>query len=196
MFAKQIKVFLNWFNSRYPALSRIIDWLVILLPPLLLTPLVFIPIDLSLAVFFWMVAAVVFFVSLRTIGRFLWNGPRRKLIRPMLAILAMVSAVMMISASRRSADEYASSLALVAQQLCQSKGECQETLEGISCDRTLAADRCVSGYGDYGSQFAVSYSISPDKASFTVQVRHNIDERLILRGGVHQELQSHTTRSD
>jgi len=174
-------------------IKNIFNWLLILLPPLLLTPLLFIPLDMF-TMLFWGPAFLIFLVSAWHILQFLAKRLRgqtqfrKELIRPLLAILIIVAAAGLVAASRHSADEFGRRIARNAQQICNERGECPLIVEGLSHLEGRTRGLCRTSYGDYGAKFVITYSASEDRKTFQVTVRHNIDEALILQGGVHQEL--------
>lgn len=180
---------------RYQEKSRSLYWLSVILPPLLLTPLVFIPFDLGSSLF-WMPVLVVLPVSVWHISQFATKAQWERLIRPILALSIIAIAMVLLGASRRSADDFGRAIALEAHQFCGANGRCPEIVKGSTCVERPSFSDCEfqTNYGNYGSKYLVKYAVSKDRSSFRVLVRHNIDESLILHGGTQAELKEELTK--
>jgi len=180
---------------RYQEKSSVFNWVSIILPPLLLTPLTVIPFDLG-TVFFWMPAVVVFPVSVWHIAKFAAAGQSKRLIRPVLAVCVIVGVMVLLGASRQSADEFGRAIAREADQHCKANGYCPEMVKGLRCLERADRGDCEvrAEYGDYGAKYWVAYTLLKDRSSFRVRVRHDIDQSLILYGSVQDALKEELTR--
>jgi len=171
-------------------LKRVMAWIKIILPPLLLIPLLYMPFDIGSAIF-WVAAFVIFVKSLLSLFGFIYRRLRKKdslqkeLIRPLLAVIIVIFDVVCIVASQRSADIYAKNNAMIAQKECRYSKECPDHIDGMEFVRSGVSK---TYYGKFGSKYPVLYTRSEDGKSFEIMVRHNIDDIYIIRGGVDIQL--------
>lgn len=166
-------------------MKEIIAWIKIILPPLLLIPLVFVPFDMFTA-FLWVIGFVVFVKSTVTLTKSIYRNVRKKepfrkeLIRPSLSIIIIVLNLTLISASQMSADNFARRTAKITLEQCNKAGECPACIDGMAVAEN---GLCRTSYGDYGVKYTVVYKASEDKRSFEIAVRHDIDSFLVIKGG-------------
>ena len=172
-------------------MKEIIVWFKIILPPLFLIPLLFVPFDMLTAIL-WFVAFVVFVKSIASLAKSIYRRVRGKkqfqkeLIRPALAIIIIILDVMLIVASQNSADTFARHVANIAQGQCKKNDKCPDRVDGMEF---VENGLSKISYGDYGAKYPVTYKVSEDKKSFGVTVRHSIDSFLTIKGGVENEIE-------
>ena len=166
------------------------SWFFIIVPPLFLSPLVLVPLDIGTMVF-WGPAFIILLVSAWHLFKFIVNRIRKKipfqraLFRPLFSVMIIIGALVLVHASQGTADKFGRRIAHAVDIKCKKDGRCPESVDGFECD----PDRgCRTLYGDYGAKFRVSYTVSKDRMNFIVVVHHNIDEALILEGGVTDEI--------
>ena len=180
----------------------IIRWVAIILPPLLLFLWVFIPIDM-ITILFWIVGFLIAGVSgislLFKLISFLRIGSRNKqerqflkiqMIRPVLALIVFCLVLLSINLSLKSADNYSLRKAQEIQRICNADQTCPEMVPGW--ERGVTGDwfQSVTLYGRYGTKYRIIYTVSDDKKSFHMAVKHNIDEAFDIVGGVNKEVVS------
>lgn len=166
------------------------SWVFIIVPPLFLCPLVLVPLDMG-TMLFWGPAFILLLVSIWHVVKFIVNRIfkktplQRALIRPSLSVIIIIGALVLVYASQGTADKFARRIAHAVDIQCKKEGRCPESVDGFECNSDRA---CEALYGDYGAKFRVRYTVSKDRMNFIVVVRHNIDEALILKGGVTDEI--------
>jgi hypothetical protein len=172
------------------------SWFFIIVPPLFLSPLVLVPLDMG-TMLFWGPAFIILLVSTWQVVKFIVNRIRKKtplqrvLFRPLLSVMIIIGALVLFYASQGTADKFARRVAYAVNIKCKKEGRCPELVDGLEC----APNRgCSVRYGDYGAKFRVRYKVSNDRMYFRVAVRHNIDEALILDGGVANEIREKLVR--
>jgi len=173
-------------------MKTLLVWGKIVIPPLLMVPLAFMPMDFGTG-FLWFIAFCVFLKSSIGLARALYRRLaekerfKKEQLRPLLAVVILVLAVVLVTASLRSADNFARRLAAAVQAQCRQEGRCPDRVDGHGLDFSRPGfGRCE--YGDYGARYTVAYVLSEDKRGFEVRVRHNIDEFFIVKGGVEKKL--------
>jgi hypothetical protein len=166
------------------------SWFFIIFPPLLLCPLVFVPLDLG-SMLFWGPAFIILLVSSWHLLKFIINLIPKKitfqrvLIRPLLTVTIIIGALVLINASQGTADKFARQVAQTVEQKCKKQGRCPEHVTGFDCE---PGGKCRTFYGEYGAKYLVRYNVSDDRMRFSMVVRHNIDEALIIESGVTEEM--------
>ena len=107
----------------------------------------------------------------------------------MLVICIVIGAFTLVWLSLKSADVYAVEIARQIQNSCDVNSVCPEIIEGWkTSDREWVS--CSIMYGKYGAKYPIRYKVSDDRCEFSIAVRHNIDERFYVTGGVNQELKA------
>jgi len=197
-----IFVLIIWILAKtYTFKNKFFLWLAIIIPPLLLIYLIWVPFDMPTIVL-WLPGMIVFLVSaISIIANFLKfiflskgqkdekNKFKIRFIRPTLAILIFLFAFLCLAASQKSADNYAVNMSKKIQSECNAEKKCPENIAGWWNDLPeLSGYTSAVLYGKYGTKYRVSYSVSEDKQSFNMAVRHNIDEGLSINGGVDKQL--------
>jgi len=178
--------------------NPVLRWIAILSPPLCLIPLMFIPIDMF-TIIFWELGFLLSLISttsilarvahLRKMGKEdteARSEQKIRLVRPVLTVAIFCLAILCVKASVKSADNYAIEMGKRIQAICNAQKICPERVEGWQDADRRAWYSSVTSYGKYGAKFRIAYSIADDKQSFTISVRHNIDEGFRVSGGVNQ----------
>jgi hypothetical protein len=172
-------------------------WLVRVVPPLLLLPLVVIPPWDQLIFIFWLIGALAMLVSswriVYQIGRKCWasifsrecNLDGKALLRPFVTVGVMVIAFTSLSVSWRSARTYILKVAEQVQSTCIKSGECPGDMPGWTRD----GSKYVSLAGSLMS-FPVYYYPMEDQKAFKVLVRWNYESHFEVTGGVNSQLKS------
>lgn len=188
--------------------NRLPRWCPIVIPPLVLVPLIWVPIDLMTAPI-WIFAFVAFVFSvLSLIARSViivvkWCRNKQLpdssatfgALRPLLVVSLYLFAYGMTKLSLRSANVFAARTALEIQAICDANGLCpkempgwQDPYEDIGGSDTEDNSTRIVLYGAFGAKYKVTYNMSNHLKTFSVNVRHNIDESFCVRGGVEKEL--------
>ena len=176
-------------------------WPAIILPPLPILLLCFVPLDMATTPI-WLIGWIAFIISvifiLMRVIKILFlersNNLQRKvlvlkLVRPLLVVIFVILAHLLIKLSIASADQYALKVAREIQRETKMKGVCPENIEGWSPARYGCGHRDIL-YGEYGTRYVIRYFFSEDKKEFEIIVRHNIDERCFITGGVNKPLKA------
>ena len=183
------------------------QWLAILLPPLLILCLIRISIGEFTLLIFWFPGGLVFAFSVVSIivhlaivivklfKKSFNNSYLIRFIRPALTIICFLSAVHFMKLSIRYADEQGIKIARQLHQKCNDEKTLPDHIEGWQWDSYLG--QSVTLKGRYGTRYPISYSLYHDDPNrFTIQVRHNIEDRLYIHGGIGQKLQKQYHRGD
>lgn len=189
----------------YTFKNKFFRWLAIIIPPLLLIYLIWIPFDI-VAHLLWLPGQIAFLVSMISIItsfiKFFRLGKNKderdkikiRFIRPILTILIFLFATLCLNASRNSADDYAVNMSKRIQNTCNAEKLCPETIVGWgSIPKWEMGYSSEMFYGKYGTKYRITYSVSEDRQSFNMAVSHNIDEGFFIEGGVSKELSSNAT---
>lgn len=178
----------------------IFRWIAIILPPLLLSLWAFIPIDM-ITILFWIVGFIITGVSgisllLKLISFVKTNSKNKQerhflkiqMIKPTLAIMVFCLVLLSINLSVKSADDFALRKAQKIHRICNADQTCPEMVPGW--ERGVPGDwfQSVILYGRYGTKYRITYTVSDDKKSFSMTVKHNIDEAFDISGGVNKEV--------
>lgn len=187
-------------SKTYAIKNKFLLWSAIIIPPLLLIYLIWIPVDM-VTLLLWFPGAIAFLISavstIVNFVKFLRLSKDKKeeigkikirLIRPMLTMLVFLFAILCLAASRKSADNYAATVGKKIQGICSAEELCPESIAGWSSVPEESGYNSVIFYGKYGTKYRVSYSVSKDRKSFNIEVKHNIDEGLSIKGGVGKQL--------
>jgi hypothetical protein len=116
------------------------------------------------------------------------NQLKIRFIRPMLTILIFLFAVLCLRASRNSADNYAIATSRKIQEICNAKKLCPENIVEWQNVPEARGHNSSILYGKYGTKYRIFYSVSEDRQTFNMAIRHNIDEGLYIEGGVGKQL--------
>jgi hypothetical protein len=166
-------------------------WMLILIPPLLLIPMVCVPFDVFTDLLWYTVALIFLFSCIKVVLtvikliRFHDTSLYQHLVRPGLAILSILIVSICIYASLLSADRYALKFASEMQSRVDTAGVCPKNIdnwsqndEGYSC----------RWYGKYGAKYAIFYWCSDDEQQFGIYVWHRMNYRFVISGGVGRKL--------
>ena len=160
--------------------------------PLLLGALVFVPPDFG-TVLFWLAGGTITIISLVRLIRYGFQREFSKMMFPALSVAMFCAALAIIAVSIDEADAYGRKTAQQIQKSCGQDQRCpagSTVLSGWDChlpDGMLGV-ACHRLYGNYGARFWVRYQPDLEMRNFVITVRHNIDRRLIIRGGVDRPL--------
>lgn len=179
-----------------------ISWPKLLIPPLFLIPLIWIPWDI-ITVTFWIPGIIVFIWSVISIfvqltiliirhfkKQYVPLYIKLQIIRPILAVTIFLIVVLAINLSLASADKYGIEAAKQIQTQCMEQGICHDKIDGWDIEESEYGIRVSKLYGKYGTKYILRYSASDDKKEFTISVRHNIDKGFYIKGGVNKELKA------
>jgi hypothetical protein len=186
----------------YGIKNPFLRWIFILLPPLSLLLLMWVPIDLittalwgpAMLAFVISIISIVYRLTCAYINKLKKKPPspitlKIELIRPILVVLIFPTVFGITKLSQKSADIYAAKTAKNVQRMCNENGVCPEFIEGweVGVESWYASSKL---YGRYGSKYIIRYCIEDDPNGFTIIVRHNIDEGFYIYGGVGKTLQA------
>lgn len=189
-------------------------WFLIIFPPLLLLPLIFIPGWDEPEWLFWGAGYIAFIVAVARIFRNLiraaWRTIRKQnhgiifgqLIRSFLVVILFPSVMFIVNLSMSSADTYARELSRTIQNECRLKSACPSQIAGWTRHQGAADILWVStareiwrtAYGEYGAKYPIIYRVSPDKTRFTIIVSHSRLAVIFISGGVNEELKESKDR--
>ncbi|MDD4183692.1 MAG: hypothetical protein PHT53_07760, partial [Candidatus Omnitrophica bacterium] len=125
----------------YTFKNKFFRWLAIVIPPILLIYLIWIPFDI-VAHLLWLPGQIAFLISIVSIIINLINFIRLnnnkvgqdkiriRFVRPMLTILVFLFALLCVNASRNSADNYAIDVSKRIQDVCNADKICPEAIAG------------------------------------------------------------------
>jgi hypothetical protein len=194
LLALVVSVVLIFFTHRTK--SNRIFWWAIVFPPLTLMYLIFINMDIW-TVMHWLMGFLVMVFSIvtllyRSVMILQYKFKRKdldkryelRLIRPALAIFVVLLAYNMVHWSMDSADAYARDLAVDIQKKCNNEKVCPAQLDGWEEIESWSTGAML--YGKYGSKYLIRYFAKGN--SFSLQVKHDIDEKLSIFGGVDRPL--------
>jgi len=184
----------------YKIKNTFIRWPCIVLPPLSLVILVWIPQDL-ITVVVWRPAQVAMLFSIcsivvnvvvaiiRRIRKQKAGGVSLvvRLIRPVMVVCIYFCVVSIVRLSIKSADIYAVQVGKQVQQSCDTNGLCPERIDGWDAS-VREGVQCEIWYGKYGTKYFLRYMISGEGKEFTILTKHNIDEAFYVTGGVNKNL--------
>ena len=105
-----------------------------------------------------------------------------RLVRPCIASIIFVLAVLAHGYSQKMADAYAIEKAREIQKIIDTTGKCPLEI----ADWTNDEGASVIMYGKIGPKFPIIYTATLD--AFRIQVRHHLDDRLYIDGGVDQKI--------
>jgi len=194
-------VLLPIFLLTYRIKNSFLRWCLIIIPPLFLIFLYWIPCDIW-TMPFWAPAGFAFFWSvisllinvviiivrrLRKRPQIIFNKTR--FVRPILTICIFLIVFSFVQQSRFSANKYAMEVGKEIQSIADTNGICPEKIQGwVVSER----DPNMYGnmYGKYGTKYPVKYLPSENRKEFTISVYNNIDEHFYVTGGVELELRA------
>lgn len=172
-------------------MKKIGEWFKIIVLPLFLVPLAFMPID-AVTGFFWLIAVVILIKSTATLIKFAFHFLKKKahfqkeFIQPLLIIVIIVTSAASVVASQQAADQFARRVAHRSQELCLQNNKCPDKISEM---QQYSNNVYKTSYGKYGIKYPVTYIISEDKMCFQIRVRHRLDEYFIIKGGVKNKLE-------
>jgi len=182
--------------------KKALSWIVVVIPPLILLPLVSIPFDLPTG-FFWLIGGVAMFVSfchiVYKIGQKGWATifsrqytlEYKTLLRPLLTIVVMLVAFTSSKVSGNAARSHALKIAEQVQSTCIKAGECPGEMPGWP----KHGSAYVISAGTL-MRFPIYYEPAEDRKDFRLFVRWSIDSRFVVTGGVNSKLKSEEVRSN
>ncbi|MBN1505940.1 MAG: hypothetical protein JW955_03795 [Sedimentisphaerales bacterium] len=192
--------------ATYRITNRGLRWVFILLPPLSLLVLIWVPFDRNTMYSWWVPAILATYGSILSIALNLMAGLFQmmwtcrvirppvgiRLIRPMLVVCIMGGLTARERLAVRAVDAYALDLALRTQAACDTNRVCPKMMPGWEMiEENPTFRRCATYVKKYGRRSLLRYDQSWD--GFEVQVRHNAWGWLTIAGGVDKEL---TARQD
>jgi len=170
------------------------------LPPFTILPLIFVPRDLFTSLI-WFPALVAVAISLFTVVLrgalviyfFVKNikdqseNHIEKLVRPSLylAVFTLVNSV--LNNSIESANRFVFKNALAIQNSCNANQVCPSELPGWNQHGSSSKYESITQAGNSFVTYSVHFN-RDETTNFTIYVRHNIDERFSISGGVDQKL--------
>lgn len=185
-----------------PPESGILTFSRLVLPPLLLAPLVFAPVDMVTSLF-WLLAGVCLLTSLvsvlvRLVSLAFHAAKRRSravaLTRPLLTIAIVIGAGHAVGHSLYMAEHEAAELAASTQAEAKKTGTCPEVIPGWevipgsregSDGRRNKRSRSRLGWT---AHYDVVYETTEDRDAFTLTLRQNIDISTTFEGGSQTDL--------
>jgi len=183
----------------YKIRNTALRWSLIVIPPLFIIPLYWVPWDMATCLF-WFLAIIAFLlsiisISIRTITIIVRAIAHKhqsamakiKFIRPALTLLIFSLVAISVRLSLISADEFGIETAKRIKSVADANGICPKKLEGWEPDFRDANDS-IMFYGKYGTKYPIKYTPSKDLKEFTIKVRHHIDYALFIYGGVNVPL--------
>ncbi len=185
----------------YKIKNPILRWCFIIIPPLFVVFLYWIPWDI-LTMSFWVPASIAFLWSvvsvLINIVRIIVRGLRKRpqikfaktrFLRPALTIIIFLTVAFLVHQSLLSANKYGIEAAKKIQAIVDVNGICPEKIQEWEVYK-WDPNQCVTKYGKYGTKYPIRYMASQDRKEFTIMVYNNFDERLYVSGGVNLELKA------
>jgi hypothetical protein len=185
----------------YKIKNPILRWCFIIIPPLFVVFLYWIPFDI-LTTAFWLPASIAFLWSvislLINIVRIIVRGLRKRLqikfvktrfLRPSLTIVIFLTVTFLVHKSLLSANKYGIEVAKKIQAIVEASGVCPEKIQGWEVDK-WDPNKCTTRYGKYGAKYPIRYMLSQDRKEFTIVVYYNFEEGLFVTGGVNLELKA------
>jgi len=182
-------------------------WFFIILPPLSLILLYWIPQN-SAGMLYWIPASIAFLWSAISIlvntiiivkkeikHESLPALLKIKFIRPSLTIVICLTAIIAERQSLASADKYAIETAKNIQAIAKTSHNIPEKIDGWN-EHTWDSNDCRIMYGKYGTKYPITYEYSSDKKEFTIWVRHSIDITFYIYGGVEIPLNAQLSIDD
>jgi hypothetical protein len=183
----------------YKCKNAVLRWLLIVVPPLFMIPLYWVPWDI-LTIIFWIPADIAFlwatlslvFNVVRIILRKLRKKPqieyvKIRFVRPVLTIAIFLSVSFLVNQSLHSADEFAKKTGRKIQDETKINGVCPKTIQDWEVDKH-DPNINITWYGKYGTKYPLKYYISENGKEFNVRVYHNIDKAFYVSGGVDRKL--------
>lgn len=186
-----ISLIVIYFSNRSKNTTFI--WFGRLCPPMAILILATVPFDL-MTTLFWLIGGGVMvfsvlriiYFSLELITKLIRKTIKKtkdqqdlkfnKTIRPALCILFFFISSKLVSMSIYSANAKALELAFETNEYVKKNKTCQKK------ELTPATKFQTFRYGDYGTQYVVSYYCEPEQKRFTYRVRINIDESFSVIG--------------
>lgn len=170
-------------------LSRFLKIAAQILPPILILPLSFVPLDL-MTVLFFLPVFVCCFVSLFSVVKLVFrilsqpaerNQSAFRLLRPILTIFFTFLVFSALAFSYNSATTLGRKIAASVQLECDKSGSCPKTLPGWRSRNDAYTSDLVAGEF---AKYPILYRVAKDQKAFRLYVRRDIDSGLSISGGV------------
>jgi hypothetical protein len=184
----------------YRVKNRIALWLLMLVPPVFLAPIVILPLRgpqsmglLFPLLIFLPISLVMLLVRvIQLVRRKPDNLLKMKFIRPSLVVLVFIGAGIYHRASVKQADAYAISLADRLQTQSDFAGYCPPSIEGWQTNKVFLSDKTYwsSSVRRLGIDYPVQYTPATDGKNFTVTLIHGFNMELSVEGGVGRDLKA------
>ncbi|MHC4560553.1 MAG: hypothetical protein ACYTFW_22785 [Planctomycetota bacterium] len=190
--------------TTYQIKSKAVRWLFILIPPISLLSLIWIPLDRGTE-YLWLPAILAAFFSLGSIvvkliaalahrtrtGKMLWPSLVTRLIRPILVVCIMCGLRARERLSIRCINVYAVQLAKEIQETYDPNEICPEAIKGWEISENDPwLSRCFSEVKKYGRKSTIRYENSKYSKEFKFIVRHNVYVWFTVSGGVDKDLRA------
>lgn len=194
--------------TTYRIKNKPVRWLFLLIPPISLLSLIWIPFDRGTDYPFWFPAMLATYFSLGSIvvkliaalvqrtrtGKRLWPYLLTRLIRPILVVCIMGGLITRDRLAIRSIDVYAVKLAKEIQETYDPNEVCPEATKGWEIsENDPTFSRCFSKVKKYGRKSTIHYQNSKSSKEFKVIVWHNAYVWFTVSGGVNKDLRAKLT---
>ena len=155
-------------------IKTVIEWVLIVIPPLLLLPLAFIPVDI-LTILYWFFGWSCLFVSAFSLVFKIIEKQRstKNLLRPILTIITFSSAYLSLSTSLDAARSEATMKADVFLSICD-QGKCPAFIEGWNSSEHVLGESYTSV--GYLIKYPLFYQPSEDLDTFKLSLRVSFEE--------------------
>lgn len=178
---------LIYFSNRSD--NKIFRWIGAIIPPFFMLSFIFIPIDLITSIA-WLLAGLIAIYSglhiIKDVFLFIYTRLKNKeantkeiafrVIRPSLYLLILFSSHFIVQMSVASANKAAIDLALNMKEHVLENGVCKDSISGWNKNRKRDSNLTTKRFGEYGTQYRVSYWCDPVLSIFSFQVKINQDE--------------------
>ena len=181
-------------------------WSLIIIPPLLISPLALIPIrgpatlgTVWLPVLLFVLGSIIILIIrismiiIKTIIRKPVDKLTKiKLIRPILTIFVFISVFIYHRVSLNMANQYVFNLAKDIQTDCDSNGLCPDSILDWKEDKTIFTNSIYYSNTIYKLciPYPVNYYPSVDRKSFTIDLIHGFNMGIYIDGGINQKLKA------
>jgi len=190
---------LLWITYRRPRRDAWF-WVLVIAPPLLLSPLFVLPardpvtLIFLLPFYVCLPVSLVFFVIriIQVIIRLARKEPATavagvalKLIRPGLVILIFIASSISQRMSLASADQYTIATAHNIQAQCDKNGKCPTLIDGWKSAPDILSHKLysTSRVRRLGIEYQIDYDVAPDDRSFSVTIIHGFNMGVSIKGG-------------
>jgi hypothetical protein len=188
----------------YRRKQDVLFWILVIAPPLLLTPLIVLPVNSPVALMLLLpmllcLPVSLFILIVRTIQlgvKLTRKNPTGtlplKFIRPGLVVLVFIVAAIVQRVSITSADRHAFDLAAQLQKQCETSGHCPAALDGWKTRPNFIAHATfnASHVRKLGIDYPLQYDATPDGKSFTITIVHGFNMGITIEGGIGKPLKA------